>query len=84
MKGDLQAMMTRRQFAVCLATATGLMATLARPSASLAGAGDGFRFVFDGFDGKPLPSWDELGEERQQSWIEAAHAAIDKCIEWYA
>jgi glutathione peroxidase len=55
MKGDLQAMMTRRQFTVCLATATGLMATLARPSASLAGAGDGFRFVFDGFDGKPLP-----------------------------
>ncbi len=47
--------MTRRQFTVCLATATGLMATLARLSASLAGVGDGFRFTFDGFDGKPLP-----------------------------
>lgn len=36
------------------------------------------------FDGKPLPTWDELGEERQQCWGAAADAAIDKCIEWYA
>jgi len=24
------------------------------------------------FDGKPLPTWDELGEERQGCWIAAA------------
>jgi hypothetical protein len=27
------------------------------------------------FDGKPLPSWDELGEERQACWVAAAAAA---------
>lgn len=28
------------------------------------------------FDGKPLPSWDELGQERQECWIAAANAAL--------
>jgi hypothetical protein len=28
------------------------------------------------FDGKPLPSWDELGEERQACWNAAASAAL--------
>ena len=36
------------------------------------------------FDGKPLPTWDELGEERQQCWAAAADAAIDQCIVRYA
>jgi len=36
------------------------------------------------FDGKPLPTWDELGPDRQACWEAAADAAIDKCIEWYA
>ena len=27
------------------------------------------------FDGKPLPTWEELGEERQACWIAAAEAA---------
>lgn len=26
------------------------------------------------FDGKPLPTWDELGEERQACWRAALHA----------
>lgn len=47
--------MSRRQFSFSLATAMGLVATLARPSTSLAGAEGGFRFTFNGFDGKPLP-----------------------------
>jgi hypothetical protein len=29
------------------------------------------------FDGKPLPTWVELGEERQSCWIAAATAASD-------
>jgi|688.fasta_scaffold421119_2 hypothetical protein len=28
------------------------------------------------FDGKPLPTWDELGDERQGCWIAAAEAAF--------
>lgn len=28
------------------------------------------------FDGKPLPSWDELGEDRQQCWQAVAKRAI--------
>lgn len=27
------------------------------------------------FDGKPLPTWDELGEDRQACWQAAADAA---------
>jgi hypothetical protein len=27
------------------------------------------------FDGKPLPTWDELGEDRQSCWIAAASVA---------
>lgn len=27
------------------------------------------------FDGKPLPTWEELGEERQACWLAAASAA---------
>ena len=27
------------------------------------------------FDGKPLPTWDELGEDRQACWRAAAYAA---------
>ena len=48
-------MMTRRQFSCSLATAMGLVATLAQPRALLAGTEGGFRFTFNGFDGKPLP-----------------------------
>lgn len=29
------------------------------------------------FDGKPLPTWDELGEERQACWRAAAKRARD-------
>lgn len=47
--------MTRRRFGFCLATAMGLVATLPRPPAALAGLEGGFRFTFNGFDGKPLP-----------------------------
>jgi hypothetical protein len=27
------------------------------------------------YDGKPLPAWDDLGEDRQLCWVEAARAA---------
>ena len=27
------------------------------------------------FDGKPLPTWEDLGQERQSCWIAAADAA---------
>lgn len=27
------------------------------------------------FDGKPLPTWDELGDERQSCWVATAEAA---------
>ena len=30
------------------------------------------------FDGKPLPTWDELGEERQSCWIAAASVTADR------
>jgi len=30
------------------------------------------------FDGKPLPSWDELGDERQSCWIAAASVTADR------
>lgn len=30
------------------------------------------------FDGKPLPSWEELGEERQSCWVAAAFVAADR------
>jgi hypothetical protein len=30
------------------------------------------------FDGKPLPTWDELGEERQSCWVAAAFVAADR------
>jgi len=30
------------------------------------------------FDGKPLPTWDELGEERQSCWVAAASVAADR------
>jgi hypothetical protein len=29
------------------------------------------------FDGKPLPTWEALGEERQQCWIAAAHVIAE-------
>jgi len=29
------------------------------------------------FDGKPLPTWDELGERQKKGWIAAADAAIN-------
>ena len=28
------------------------------------------------FDGKPLPSWDDLGEDRQDCWLAAARAVV--------
>lgn len=30
------------------------------------------------FDGKPLPTWDELGQERQSCWVAAASVAADR------
>jgi len=30
------------------------------------------------FDGKPLPTWDELGEDRQSCWIAAASVTADQ------
>jgi len=30
------------------------------------------------FDGKPLPTWDELGEDRQSCWIAAASVAASR------
>jgi len=30
------------------------------------------------FDGKPLPTWDELGEERQACWKAAASVCADE------
>ena len=30
------------------------------------------------FDGKPLPTWDELGDERQSCWIAAASVTADR------
>ena len=30
------------------------------------------------FDGKPLPTWDELGGERQSCWVAAASATADR------
>jgi hypothetical protein len=30
------------------------------------------------FDGKPLPTWDELGEERQACWVAAASVTADR------
>jgi hypothetical protein len=41
------------------------------------------------FDGKPLPTWDELGEERQSCWIAAASVTADRiekleaALRWY-
>jgi hypothetical protein len=37
------------------------------------------------FDGKPLPNWDELGEDRQACWIAAAevpYARIEQLWMW--
>lgn len=28
------------------------------------------------YDGKPLPTWDDLGEDRQLCWVAAARVAI--------
>ena len=30
------------------------------------------------FDGKPLPNWDELGEDRQACWAAAAKVSADR------
>jgi hypothetical protein len=30
------------------------------------------------FDGKPLPTWDELGEDRQSCWVAATSVAADR------
>ena len=30
------------------------------------------------FDGKPLPTWDELSEDRQSCWVAAASVAVDE------
>lgn len=35
------------------------------------------------FDGKPLPSWDELGENRQDCWCAAALAAEDYMSQFF-
>ena len=33
------------------------------------------------WDGRPLPTWDQLGEERQQCWIAAAQKAREE-LQW--
>jgi hypothetical protein len=33
------------------------------------------------FDGKPLPNWDELGEDRQACWAAAAKVSADRIEE---
>jgi hypothetical protein len=33
------------------------------------------------FDGKPLPTWDDLGGERQSCWIAAASVTADRIAE---
>ena len=33
------------------------------------------------YDGKPLPNWDDLGHKKQEAWMAAAIAAINK---WHA
>ena len=33
------------------------------------------------FDGKQLPTWDDLGEERQGCWVAAAEAAMNELFE---
>lgn len=35
------------------------------------------------FDGKPLPTWDELGEDRQNCWCAAALAAEEYLSEFF-
>ena len=30
------------------------------------------------FDGKPLPTWDDLGDERQSCWVAAASVTADR------
>ena len=30
------------------------------------------------FDGKPLPTWDELGEDRQSCWVAAASVTANR------
>lgn len=30
------------------------------------------------FDGKPLPTWDELGEDRQSCWVAAASVTASR------
>jgi hypothetical protein len=30
------------------------------------------------FDGKPLPTWDELGEERQSCWVATASVTAER------
>ena len=30
------------------------------------------------FDGKPLPAWDELGDDRQSCWVAAASVTADR------
>ena len=32
------------------------------------------------FDGKPLPSWEELGEERRSCWIAAASVTARRAL----
>ena len=33
---------------------------------------------WDSFDGKPLPAWDELSEDRQSCWVAAASITADR------
>jgi hypothetical protein len=39
------------------------------------------RAVGKTFDGKQLPTWDDLGEERQGCWVAAAEAAMNNLLE---
>jgi hypothetical protein len=55
-------------------------ATLVRPMKTAKRMWDAYTFRAGGitFDGKPLPTWDELGEDRQSCWIAAASVTADQ------
>jgi len=54
-------------------------ATLVRPMKTAKRMWDAYAFRAGGktFDGKPLPTWDELGEDRQSCWVAAASVTAD-------
>lgn len=55
-------------------------ATLVHPMKTAKRMWDAYTFRAGGktFDGKPLPSWEELGEDRQSCWTAAASVTADQ------